>query len=60
LESEASAVQDLNCAKARELLGYLACHRERHLAREVVIGTLWGEMQRASPAGQTHYKFSKH
>lgn len=44
-ESEASAVQDLNCAKARELLGYLACHRDRHLAREVVIGTLWGDMQ---------------
>lgn len=44
-ESEASAVQDLNCAKARELLGYLACHRDRHLSREVVIDTLWGDMQ---------------
>jgi len=44
-ESEANTIQDVNCAKARELLGYLACHRDRHLAREVVIGTLWGDMQ---------------
>jgi len=42
LESDAVDTQDLNCAKARELLGYLACHRKRHHAREVVIGRLWG------------------
>lgn len=44
LESDLSDIQDLNCARARELLGYLTCHRGRHLAREAVIGTLWGEM----------------
>jgi DNA-binding SARP family transcriptional activator len=45
LESDATVIQDINCAKARELLGYLACHRERHLSREAVIGALWGDMQ---------------
>lgn len=45
LESESTIQHDLSCAKARELLGYLACHRNRDLPREVVIGTLWGDMQ---------------
>ena len=45
LESESTIQHDLSCAKARELLGYLVCHRNRDLPREVVIGTLWGDMQ---------------
>ena len=45
LESDATVIQDINCAKARELLGYLACRRDRHLSREAVIGALWGDMQ---------------
>ncbi len=45
LESESTIQYDLSCAKARELLGYLACHRNRDLPREVVIGTLWEDMQ---------------
>ena len=44
-ESDTSAIQDINCANTQEILGYLACYRDRHLAREVVIATLWGAMQ---------------
>ena len=44
-EHEGAAIEDLRCARSRELLGYLACHRNRDLPREVVIGRLWGDMQ---------------
>ncbi len=45
LEDEATGNVELTCAKARELLGYLACHRQRVLSREMVIGALWGDLQ---------------
>lgn len=44
-ESDTADIPTLNCAKARELLGYLTCHRDRELSREAVIGKLWGALQ---------------
>jgi len=38
-------LQPIASAKARQLLGYLACHPNRDLCRESVIGTLWGDTQ---------------
>jgi DNA-binding SARP family transcriptional activator len=44
-EHGGAAIEDLKCARSRELLGYLACNRNRDLPREVVVETLWGDMQ---------------
>jgi DNA-binding SARP family transcriptional activator len=45
LESDGAVIQNLNCARAWELIGYLACHRDRYLTRELVIETLWRDTQ---------------
>lgn len=47
LEYQAAASQPrpISSAKARQLLGYLACHPNRNLCRESVIATLWGDTQ---------------
>jgi DNA-binding SARP family transcriptional activator len=44
-ENDAADVPDLKCSRARELLGYLACHSQRVLSREFVIDTLWCGLQ---------------
>ena len=44
-EHRGAAIEDLKCGRSRELLGYLACNRNRDLPREVVVETLWGDMQ---------------
>lgn len=44
-DTSVSTCTDIKCANARELLGYLACHSNRVLSREVVIGELWGGLQ---------------
>jgi len=47
LENKAAAShpRPISSAKARQLLGYLACHPNRNLCRDSIIATLWANTQ---------------
>ena len=44
-DATVSHPQPISSAKARQLLGYLACHPNRDLCRDSIIATLWGDTQ---------------